>query len=164
MEGRGGGDAVFLRQEQMPRRRREPPTPPPSLSGSALLYQGYYYDQRDRQQPPRYLVAGGAQPQRPFKEEHGDAVLVDDSTTPLTAATTSLELTDGEAEGEDSPAPEATPTSPWIKKRRKQTRNKPTLSCFECVERKTKVRIGNVAGHCCCECVLYQWAPACSKV
>jgi hypothetical protein len=108
-------------------------------------------------------MAGDPRHRRTFEEEDGDAVPADDSTTPLTAATTSLELTDGEAEGEDSPAPEVTPTSPWIKKRRKQTRNKPTLSCFECVERKTKVRIGDMIGHVLLR-VLYQWARARSKV
>lgn len=36
--------------------------------------------------------------------------------------------------------------------KKKQKRNKPTLSCEECVERKTKVRSGFCAELCCCSC------------
>jgi hypothetical protein len=34
--------------------------------------------------------------------------------------------------------------------KKKQKRNKPTLSCHECVERKTKVRSCPCVGRCCC--------------
>lgn len=39
--------------------------------------------------------------------------------------------------------------------RKKQKRNKPTLSCFECVERKTKVRSVHFSFYCPCFCHLY---------
>jgi hypothetical protein len=145
MAGRGGGgDAVFPRHEQTPRRRRrEPPTPP--LSESALhQHQQYYQQQTYGYQYP--LQSPGYQSQVSFGQGHSDASLADDAAaTPLTAATTNFELTDYEAEWEASPGPESTPTEPGVT-RKKQKRNKPTLSCFECVERKTKVRIRDMMG------------------
>ena len=39
----------------------------------------------------------------------------------------------------DSGSSNASPTTEGHSQRKKQKRNKPTLSCFECVERKTKV-------------------------
>jgi hypothetical protein len=136
----GGDDAVFLRRQEQhtPRRRRREPPPPLSA-----LHQHHYqpepYQYHYVLQSPGYHTSVDP-PQRPFQPEHADMVMADDS--PLTAATTNLELTDGEAEGEASPAPETVPSAEVGVVKKRQKRNKPTLSCFECVERKTKVRIG----------------------
>jgi hypothetical protein len=132
MAGRGGGDdnAVFVQRsgrQQTPRRRRRGPPPPP-LSA----------EQYNDDQPPRFEYYPIQSPGYPVDLHRlGDVVMAGDS--PLAAATTNLELTDGEAEGDGSPAAEAGPAEAGLARKR-QKRNKPTLSCFECVERKTKVR------------------------
>jgi hypothetical protein len=41
---------------------------------------------------------------------------------------------------DDRDSSTASPATTGDQPRKKQKRNKPTLSCFECVERKTKVR------------------------
>lgn len=84
-------------------------------------------------------MAGGHAASDPqFKPELADAGPADASATPLTIATTNLELSDDEAEGYDSPAETSPASMAAGAPKKRQRRNKPTLSCFECVERKTK--------------------------
>ena len=47
------------------------------------------------------------------------------------------------ASSNPSPSRERSTASPCEPHSKKQKRNKPTLSCFECVERKTKVRLAD---------------------
>ena len=46
----------------------------------------------------------------------------------------------GTSPDDDQDSSTASPAATEDQPRKKQKRNKPTLSCFECVERKTKVR------------------------
>lgn len=93
-----------------------PESPASAANAAAAVISGFKREfQDDRPDVDRYPH------RRHLPLDGGGGAVVEQTVSPV-------EMDDGSASPSDTPA-------------KKQKRNKPTLSCFECVERKTKVRI-----------------------
>lgn len=132
---------------------------PGSVSASATIYvspEAAGHEQNQLRQPHHQAAQpdlANAPPRRGSKRTARGETGVAEESTGVWGANSGLPAkTNGESrngngpssglgtspEGQDSST--ASPTATAEQPKKKQKRNKPTLSCFECVERKTKVR------------------------
>lgn len=90
--------------------------------------------------PSTFSNGGGVK--RAYEGEGGGGVEDYNNYRPLTNVNVNGQRADETSSRDVSQARDSSTASPGGPNRKKQKRNKPTLSCYECVERKTKARTG----------------------
>ncbi|KAK4103493.1 hypothetical protein N658DRAFT_276016 [Parathielavia hyrcaniae] len=114
----------------------------PAVTGSV-----HHHHLRHSHPLPQQLSVGDAPVRRePKRAARGEIEVAEESPELWTQAAAAKAARDGlngqgpglGASPEDRDSSTASPTASTDHPRKKQKRNKPTLSCFECVERKTK--------------------------